>query len=402
MLISGLSTCWAKILTVGDNNGYAGLAQAIANAKAYDTILIHEGIYVEDSVIIRLPLTITGLNYPVIENRLKKEIITVFSNEVVLEGLLLRNVDPGYIKDNAGIRLVRSKNCIVRNNKLMNTFFGIYLQNSSSCTVIKNFIQGNAMHEMSSGNAIHLWYCDSLIITGNDLLDHRDGIYLEFVSHSTITNNLSNGNLRYGMHFMFSHFNLYSGNTFRNNGTGVAVMYSDHIIMEHNEFSDNWGSASFGILLKDIKDSKIIHNTFGNNTTAIHMDNSLRIHFEHNLVYGNGWGIRILGNCSENLFTANDFIDNNFDISTSGKHSENVFNGNYWRKYRGYDLDKDGTGDEAYNPVTLSSFIVTKYPVALILIRSIFLDMLDIVETTAPVFIPTDLTDQNPLMKASL
>jgi len=56
---------------------------------------------------------------------------------------------------------------------------------------------------------------------------------------------------------MFSDSCEYTNNTFKNNGAGVAVMYTKNVMMYENHFSKNWGAASYGILLKDISDSKI-------------------------------------------------------------------------------------------------------------------------------------------------
>jgi parallel beta-helix repeat protein len=38
------------------------------------------------------------------------------------------------------------------------------------------------VNEYSSANAIHLWYCSNMLISNNKVHNHRDGIYLEFVS----------------------------------------------------------------------------------------------------------------------------------------------------------------------------------------------------------------------------
>ena len=46
-------------------------------------------------------------------------------------------------------------------------------------------------------------------ISDNHLTKLRDGIYFEFVSNCKIENNLSEENLRYGLHFMFSNHNDY-------------------------------------------------------------------------------------------------------------------------------------------------------------------------------------------------
>jgi nitrous oxidase accessory protein len=76
---------------------------------------------------------------------------------------------------------------------------------------------------------------------------------------------------------MFSHSDHYISNIFRNNGAGVAVMYSKKVRMERNHFEENWGAAAYGILLKEITDSYIGNNVFLKNTVGIHMEGSSRI-----------------------------------------------------------------------------------------------------------------------------
>lgn len=198
---------------------------------------------------------------------------------------------------------------------------------------------------------------------------------------------------------MFSHFNSYQLNKFISNGTGVAVMFSDSINMSQNYFADNWGPSSYGILLKDIRYSTLENNIFENNTVAIHADNASYNEINFNTLKNNGWAVKIMGNCNENTFRENTFSNNNFDISTPAKSSNNSVENNYWSRYKGYDLDKDGVGDVPYNPVTLSSYIVTNFPASIILTRSLFLEFLDAVEKAVPVFVPTDLTDGQPLME---
>ena len=103
---------------------------------------------------------------------------------------------------------------------------------------------GSPRSEQLTGNGIHLWKSNHALIDGNHIQGHRDGIYFEFVSHSTVQNNLSENNIRYGIHFMFSNDDVYFNNIFRKNGAGVAVMYSKKVNMEWNHFEENWGASS--------------------------------------------------------------------------------------------------------------------------------------------------------------
>jgi nitrous oxidase accessory protein len=87
------------------------------------------------------------------------------------------------------------------------------------------------------------------------------------------------------------------------------------------------------------------------------------------------------------------------DISYNSKLNDNTFDENYWSSYTGYDLDKNGYGDVPYRPVKLFSYMVNKTPETIILLRSLFVDILNFSEKVSPVFTPDDLLDNNPLMK---
>ncbi len=167
--------------------------------------------------------------------------------------------------------------CKISNNKFINNFFSIYIAKSFDCVIENNFINGLKGRETNSGNGIHLWYCRDITIKNNNISNHRDGIYFEFVRNGRISNNVSKNNIRYGLHFMFSDSCEYRENTFQNNGAGVAVMYTKNVLMDNNTFKHNWGAASYGLLLKDISDSDIINNHFEENSVGIYIEGCSRI-----------------------------------------------------------------------------------------------------------------------------
>ncbi len=252
---------------------------------------------------------------------------------------------------------------------------------------------------MAAGNGIHAWYCHDLYITGNTVIQHRDGIYFEFVDNSVIEGNYSTKNLRYGLHFMFSDRDVYSFNTFENNGAGTAVMYSRFISLYNNIFQKNWGGAAYGILLKEIYDCKIYNNTFKENTVGLYMENCNRTPIEHNDFIGNGWALRVMANSQQNEVRENNFIDNMFEVATNSRRSFNKFIRNYWSKYNGYDLDKDGIGDIPYRPVSLTSYLIENYEAISLMLESYFLKLLDLLEKIAPSINPVGLVDRQPLME---
>jgi nitrous oxidase accessory protein len=176
-------------------------------------------------------------------------------------------------------------------------------------------------------------------------------------------------------------------------------MYTKGVIMRGNTFYHNWGDASYGILLKDIADSKIEHNKFHKNTVGIFMEGSSRIHVAYNEFADNGWAMRIQASCDANVFEKNNFTGNSFDVATNGTLMLNTFKSNYWDKYDGYDLDKNGKGDVPYYPVSVYAVITEQIPTAMILYRSFLTNIMDQVERVIPSITPEQLKDDEPRIK---
>ncbi len=391
----------ADNLRVSPAGPFTGIQEAIHNARQGDTITVDPGIYRETDIIIDKPLTLLGHNWPEIDGENKNRILTVRANNVHITGLVIKNAGISFIEDNAGLLLENVRNCVVENNRFLNNFFAVYLSQSADCRVTNNTVVGQASRESSSGNGIHLWYCKNIILTDNHIRNHRDGIYFEFVRSGMVTGNVSEYNLRYGLHFMFSDSCQYSGNVFRKNGAGVAVMYTHNVLMFDNRFENNWGPASYGLLLKEISNSHIYNNTFHQNSTALYSEACSRNLVKDNLFIQNGWAVKLMANSMDNLFTGNQFESNSFDVATNSRQNFNTFNMNYWSAYNGYDLNHDGIGDIPYRPVSLFSFLVEQHPPGLILLKSFFIQLLEIAERIMPVLTPETLLDQNPLIRIS-
>ncbi|RNI24125.1 nitrous oxide reductase family maturation protein NosD [Rufibacter latericius] len=398
--VPGQSAAGANVM-VCKTCALTSVKQAVLQAKPGDTVLVNGGVYQESKIEIDKPLTLIGKNNPVIDGNFTGLLIAVTADNVIIQGFTLKNVATSYSRDDAAIRVFQRSNIKILDNTILKTYFAIYLQNSDQIVIKGNTIKGENKDrtESSLGNAINLYYTDNVEITDNEVQGHRDGIYLEVVKNSQVHRNISHQNMRYGLHFMFSDGNTYTHNTFRNNGAGVAVMYTTGVRMEHNTFEENWGAASYGLLLKDISNSVIHHNTFRRNTTAIHMESSSRLDIKNNDFERNGWAIKVMTTCIEDTFRLNNFTGNSFDVSTNGSIQENHFEHNYWDKYTGYDLDKDQKGDVPYRPVSLFSMLVERVPPAVMFMRSFMVDLLDNLEKVLPSITPEQLVDRQPLMK---
>jgi nitrous oxidase accessory protein len=250
-----------------------------------------------------------------------------------------------------------------------------------------------------SGNGIHIWSSEHVEVAHNEVRGHRDGIYFEFVKSAYVHDNVSERSARYGMHFMFSDDCRYERNLYRDNGNGVAVMYSKRVTMTGNRFVHNWGSAAYGLLLKNISDSRVTGNDFTGNSVGLYLEDSNRNVVRANRFRENGWALKVMANAQENTFEHNVFESNAFDVATNSRSNFSTFNENYWERYRGYDLDRDGIGDVAHAPVRLFALVVEQSPATIILLRSLLVDLLDLAERVIPTLTPATLLDRRPLMK---
>jgi len=390
---------WSKTIEVGKNKPIKTIKEGLNLAQNGDTILVHSQTYQEGNIEITKSIYLKGINYPVIDGDKKFEVLSVKANNVTIDGFRVQHSGYATLDDPGGIKVYESQFVNIINNHLYDNFFGIYIQYSSHCLIKNNRIVAFGKEEQEIGNGIHCWKSDSLQIIGNNISGHRDGIYFEFVTSSVIWRNISHTNIRYGLHFMFSNNDAYITNYFKNNGAGVAVMFTKKIVMYNNTFEENWGDASYGILLKEISDCEMVGNKFKFNTSAVYMDGTSRMYIAKNWFYANGWGLKIQANCMDNVLMQNNFTDNTFDVSTNGTLVLNTFKNNYWDKYKGYDLNKDGVGDVSYHPLSLFALLVENNQPVMLLFQSFFVNLLEQTEKILPSLTPDTFIDNEPLMR---
>ncbi len=389
----------AKTIRIGKQQTIKTIQQGLLMATDGDTVLVDAGQYHEKNIVIDKTIYLIGINHPVLDGDNKYEIISIKANGVVVDGFKIMHSGISSIEDYAGIKIYSSRDVVIRNNILEDTFFGIYIQYGTNCTIEKNTLISYSKEEQQSGNGIHCWKGDSMRIIANNITGHRDGIYFEFVTNSIIWRNVAEKNLRYGLHFMFSNNDAYISNVFKNNGAGVAVMFSKGVKMIRNYFEENWGDGAYGLLLKEISDGYIDNNYFVRNTAGIFMEGANRIQLQKNVFESNGWAMKIQASCMDVAVFNNNFKNNTFDVGTNGSLVLNTFNNNYWDKYEGYDLNKDKLGDVPFRPVSLFAMIIEQNPPAMILFRSLMTSLLDKTEKILPSLTPEDLKDEHPLMK---
>jgi nitrous oxidase accessory protein len=388
-----------SLVVVSPTGNVRRIGEAIARVADHGRVQIAAGVYREPTLVVDRPMRIEGASGAVIDGEGARPLMVVNADSVTVRGLTFRNTGGSHVEDRAALRVFDAYDCVIEDNRFESTFFAVMLQRVDGCAVRRNTMRGMRGTQTSTANGVHLWTSANVLVEDNEISGHRDGIYFEFARHAIARRNTVTQSLRYGLHFMFSDSCRYEANRFEANRSGVAVMYARHVVMVRNVFARNEGSAAYGLLLKDINDSDVRDNLFFDNTVGLFLEGSSRNRVLDNQFEANGWALRLLADAQDNRVEGNAFARNLFDVGTNSRNHYSVIRANHWDRYRGYDLDRDGTGDVAHAPVRLFALVVERAPAALVLVRSLVADALDLAERVAPVLTPATLVDEVPLMR---
>jgi nitrous oxidase accessory protein len=153
--------------------------------------------------------------------------------------------------------------------------------------------------------------------------------------------------------------------------------------MRDNQLRAQLGAGRFGLLLKEISDSRIERNSFTGNSVGLSAEGTKRSRgrkrFRTQRVGGTGDGRRV-----ETGFRDNRFSGTRFDVGPTASTRRPVL-----RKLLGpvfgYDLDSDGPATYPSPRCGLFGLVVQQHPPALILLNSFFTRLLDLAERALPV-----------------
>jgi len=179
-LIFGLTTIAAltrDTIIVSPRGEIRTITAAIARAHPSGVIRVLPGVYAEPMLVVDKPLTLVGDGRPVLDGRSAHQIMSITADDVTVRGFVFRNVGTSFVEDRAAVKVTKARGCTISDNRLERAFFGIYLAAVSDCRLTDNIIVGAAATEAAAGNGIHLWTSHHILIRGNHISGHRDGIY---------------------------------------------------------------------------------------------------------------------------------------------------------------------------------------------------------------------------------
>jgi len=355
-------------------------------------------------------MTLRGEPGAIVEGTGTGSVLFLTGSLIRVEDLAIRRTGNQPLTIDAGIFVKGGAHVRVSNVTMTDVLYGVAAERAESLVVERCALRGRASAgggvelpmDASNGNGIHLWYCHDAAIRESRITHFVDGIYLSFAKGTEIRGNLLWENGRYGLHTMYCQNNRLVENRFTRNIAGCSIMFSNHLVVERNDFVHNRGSRTYGLLLKDCSDGRFTRNRLVDNTVAVFMDGSNRNRLSENLVQDNGWGILLFSSCAGNEFAGNNFWNNDYPVALDMRYSDNRFDdgarGNYWSENAPYDLDGNGVSDVPFSPVSAFAFLSKQYPDLAILGRSPAATALSGAERTIPALRPSEIVDRYPLV----
>jgi nitrous oxidase accessory protein len=381
---------------------YPALQDLVDEAEPNSTLVPPPGTYA-GPVILDFPVTIDGQGKVTIDAGGKGSVIYVDTDGAVLKNLHLTNSGGSHNDIDAGVQ-VRGNFNVIKDNVIDNCLFGIDLQKSEHNIVRRNRITSKPVELGVRGDSVRLWYSFNNKITDNVIRDSRDMV-IWYSADNIITGNDSR-NGRYSLHFMYSRFNHVENNHYENNSVGIFLMYSDGVIVRNNYIAYANGPTGMGIGFKETSGVEILDNRIIYCATGLYIDVSPYDPDSTNLIKNNtiaftSIAVDFLNDWHGNIFEGNSFKGNQTQVSVAGGKTanRNIWKGNYWDDYEGFDLDNDGVGDNAYELYNYADRIWMDVPAARFFLGTPVMSILDLLERLAPFSEPDMLVrDQSPMM----
>ncbi|AZU64668.1 nitrous oxide reductase family maturation protein NosD [Neobacillus mesonae] len=326
--------------------------QATIDSMKKGAVLKLENKTYEGNIVIDKPLTLIGQKHTVIKGDGTGNVISVKAPHVKLKNLTVTHssMNRNSSEEYAAIKVYTNGNTI-EHITIRHSFHGIYLSKAYHNIVRYNDIKGMGKGEIAAqGNGLHVFYAKNNLLSHNRIEGTRDGMFFDYANdNKSYDNNISN--TRYGLHYMYSDGNIFKRNTFTMNTGGAAVMNSNHLTLDDNQFIVNYGNQSFGLLLLQANDNHIENNTFYMNQRGLYIDQATRNLIKHNRIIQNQIGIELWASSNDQIFTLNQISDNTIPaVTIGGKGERNAWSrkglGNDWgSSFPLTDLNQDGIGD---------------------------------------------------------
>ena len=376
----------------------ASIQQRIDAAAPGARIEIPSGRY-RGELIVRQSVHLAGVGRPLLLPGTDHSVVIVTAPDVTIEGLDIDGEKRGDLSRDASGILTAAPRTVIRDCRVRNTVFGIYLKEAPGSRIEGCEIRGIAERPAGEkGSGIHVWNTDGFTLIGNDIKDVRDGLYIQASPHGTIRGNRAR-DLRYGLHYMNSDDNTFEDNAFANGDAGTAIMYSRRLVFRGNRFLRNRGFASVGLLLKSCDEVLAERNLVADNARGVFIEGSDSIVIRANLIAQSDVALIVFASTSRTTIEGNAFVGNLSPLSLVGRRTDTSVHGNYWSDNDSPDLDGDGITDQPYSLTSLFDHFRGNLTAADLFSRSLSATALAAAERTFPVLESTPVVDPRPLAR---
>lgn len=388
---------WAAEVPVAPGAGT--LAAAIAGASPGDVLKLSDGAYLGPVTLDRT-LSLIGPPGAVIDGEGKGTVITITGDGVQIRGLTVTH--SGAVNKNldAGIKIVKGADgTLIEGVTLKDNMHGIDVHGGRDSIVRNNTIEGRQNDRMNErGNGIYVWNSPGTVVEGNSIRWGRDGIFSNASRKGTYRNNLFR-DLRFAVHYMYTHDSEVSGNISIGNHLGFAIMFSDRVVVKDNM---SLGDREHGVMLNYANNADVSGNLVRGGTKKC----TFIYNAHKNLIYRNRFegcdiGIHFTAGSERNVLTENAFVGNREQVKYVGtKHIEWSFEGrgNFWSDHPAFDLNGDGIADSVFRPNDLMDHILWSQPAAALLTGSPAVQLVRWSQKSFPATLPGGVLDSHPLM----
>jgi nitrous oxidase accessory protein len=361
---------WATATSAAAPAGGLDLRAAVVAAPPGAVIDVPPGRY-DGPLVLTRAITLRGGGRATIDGGGRGDVLVIAGDDVRVEGFVVRGSALAFSSEAAGI-VVRGARAVVRDNRIEDVLFGIYLAGAREAVVEGNVVRTADLPVERRGHAIYLWHTQRSRLRANDVIRGKDGIYIAFSDDNTVEDNRIR-NCRYGIHYMYANRNTFRRNTFEDNLVGAAVMYSADVTLDGNVFAGSRSSAAgTGLIFKDadrllVRSNRVVRNRIGmefDNTPAT-VGGWVRV--ERNLIAFNEVGFSLMSTAAITV-TENVIVENLQPVRLRGAATAGGSRwaadgrGNHWGDYAGFDAAGDGIGDVPYRRTDLLEDLVERAP----------------------------------------
>jgi nitrous oxidase accessory protein len=353
-------------------------------------------------IVVEKPVILDGKGRVTIDGQGRGSVMLLKADGVVVKNMVITNSGDSHDQLDSAI-LVRSSHNRILDNTIKDTLFGIDLQEGHENIVTGNDISSKNVPLGLRGDGIRVWASHRNIFRHNKIHDSRDMVI--WYSNDNIIEENEGWNCRYSMHFMYTGGNTVRRNTYHHNTVGIFLMYSRDIFVEQNEVRYSLGGTGVGIGLKEADNMTILNNKVVYCTAGFYVDLSPFQPDTYNFIKANVIAYNVIGadfnsTLERNIMKGNAFIDNLETVKVHGRGiaTGNLWEGNYYSGYEGFDRDKDGYGDFAYKHDIYLDTLWMDNNWLLLFSGSPVISALNLLAKLAPISEPVRLlTDKKPV-----